>query len=220
MFQIKICGITNVDDAHAAIDAGTDALGFNFYRSSKRFIDHQAARRIADQLPTSVAKVGVFVDHPLEEILEAAARLRLDYIQLHGNEPPRFLTGLPRSLPILLAHRFGSNGFAPLSSYLDECRALGRMPVAVLLDSDVSGSLGGSGHTIDWPKVSAVRSIVRDISLILAGGLTATNVGQAVATVRPDAVDVASGVECEPGRKDAALVRQFVAAARNALKEL
>jgi phosphoribosylanthranilate isomerase len=220
MFRIKICGVTNLDDARTAIDAGADALGFNFYRASKRFIDRESARQIISIFPSTVSKVGVFVDHPVCDVQETAERLELDYVQLHGNEPPVYLSELPASLQIVRAYRCGSNGLAPLSSYLNDCQALGRLPHAVLLDADVSGSFGGTGRTVDWSEVVRQRSVLGDIRLILAGGLTATNVGQAIATVHPDAVDVASGVERQPGMKDDGLMRHFVAAAREAFARI
>jgi phosphoribosylanthranilate isomerase len=216
MFRVKICGVTNAHDARAAVDAGADALGVNFYRSSKRFVKLDIARKIADVVPANVIKVGVFVNHSAREIQDAVESLQPAYIQLHGDEPPEFLHDLSAGIKIIRAYRCGSNGLAPLASYLDKCRALGRMPDAILLDSDTAGVFGGSGRAADWSLIANQRAILGDAPLIMAGGLTPANVGFAITAVRPDAVDVASGVERQPGLKDRELVNQFVEAAREA----
>jgi phosphoribosylanthranilate isomerase len=216
MFRIKICGVTNADDARASIDAGADALGFNFYRSSKRFIELDVARQIADVVPANVAKVAVFVNHSAREIQDAVESLQPTYIQLHGDEPSEFLHDLPTAIKIIRAHRCGPNGLAPLASYLERCHSRGRMPDAVLLDSAADGAFGGTGRAADWSLIAEQRAILGDAPLILAGGLSFANVGTAIAAVRPDAVDVASGVERQPRAKDRELMKQFVAAARQA----
>lgn len=216
MFRIKICGVTNRGDAQAAARAGADAIGLNFYRASKRFVDRGTAREIIEGLPDSLAKVGVFVNLEAGEIAATAAELRLDFVQLHGDEPAAFVAELPASVRIVRGYRCGADGLAPLASYLDECRSLGRVPAAVLLDSQVAGAFGGTGHTIDWSEIRQQRSVLGDVPLILAGGLTPVNVGQAIGSARPDAVDVASGVERKPGVKDVDAMRLFVSAARDA----
>jgi phosphoribosylanthranilate isomerase len=216
MFQIKICGVTNADDARAAIDAGADALGINFYRSSKRFVDLDVARHIAEIVPADVAKVGVFVNHSVREIHDAVESLRPAYIQLHGDEPPELLADLPSAIKIIRAYRCGPNGLAPLASYLEACHSFGRMPDAVLLDSDAAGAFGGTGCAADWSLIADQRAVLGDAPLILAGGLTPANVRPAIAAVRPDAVDVAGGVERKPGLKDRDLINKFVASARDA----
>lgn len=220
MFQIKICGVTNLGDAQVAIDAGADALGFNFYRSSKRFVEQEDAAQITDQLPHSVLKVGVFVNHGAREIQAAVERLSLDCVQLHGEERAEFLAGLPVTVPVLRAFRCGPTGLAPLASYLAECRSFGRLPDAVLFDADVAGTFGGTGRAADWSLIAKQRSLIGDLPLILAGGLTPQNVGTGIAAVHPDAVDVASGVEQQPGKKDANLMKRFVAAARDAFDRI
>ena len=220
MFRIKICGVTNPDDALAAVDAGADALGFNFYRSSKRFIELEVARQIAGVVPDNVVKVGVFVNHSAHEIQEAAKSLRPAYIQLHGDEPAELLSDLPAEMKIIRAYRCGAKGLKPLASYLKKCRALGRMPDAILLDADAAGAFGGTGQAADWSLISNQRAMLGDAPLILAGGLTPANVGQAIAAVRPDAVDVASGVESQPRSKDRDLMKQFVTAASEAFDRI
>jgi phosphoribosylanthranilate isomerase len=216
MFRIKICGVTNANDARAAVDAGANALGFNFYRSSKRCIDRDVAQQIADVVPSHVAKVAVFVNHSMSEIRDAIEALRPAYIQLHGDEPPQVLTDLPSEIQIIRAYRCGPNGLEPLASYLEKCRAFGRTPDAILLDSDAPGAFGGTGLTADWSTIVNQQAMLGDAPLILAGGLTHANVGPAIAAVRPDAVDVASGVERQPGLKDRELMKQFIDAAREA----
>jgi phosphoribosylanthranilate isomerase len=220
MFQIKICGVTNANDARAAIDAGADALGFNFYRSSKRFIEHDVARQIADAVPETAAKVGVFVNHSLREIQNAVESLRPSYIQLHGDEPAELLTDLPAELKIIRAYRCGPIGLAPLARYLARCHSLGRIPDAILLDADAAGAFGGTGRAADWTLIANQRPMLDGTPLILAGGLTPANVAQAIAAVRPDAVDVASGVERQPRLKDRDLMNQFVASSREAFASI
>jgi phosphoribosylanthranilate isomerase len=216
MFRIKICGITNEADACAAADAGADAIGLNFFHASRRHVTVDAARLIAAAVPAGVAKVGVFVNHEPDEIAGVVDAVGLDGIQLHGDEPAAILTALPLNLPIIRAFRCGSTGLAPLARYLDECRALGRVPDAVLLDADAGADFGGTGTRIDWARVDLDRTLVGAIPILLAGGLTPENVGDAIRIARPQGVDVASGVESQPGRKDAAVVREFVVAAREA----
>jgi len=218
MFRIKICGITNIDDALVAADAGADAIGFNFFRKSRRFIVPEAALEITAKLPPGVMKVGVFVNLQPSEITAIANRVGLDCIQLHGDEPPELLAALPRNLQVIRAHRFGQQAFAPLLSYLEECRAVGRSPDAVLIDADSGTEFGGTGRTADWEQIAAHRAELGALSLILAGGLTPQNVSEAIANVHPTAVDVASGVELQPGIKDHELVRRFVTAARQSFE--
>ncbi len=214
MFRIKICGITNLQDAQAAIDAGASALGLNFYRASKRFVDLDTARQIAKIVPTGIATVGVFVNHTAQEIQEITRALDLPYIQLHGDEPPEFLVDLPATAKIIRAYRCGPTGLAPLARYLEACIELQRTPAAVLIDSDAGGAFGGTGQTTDWSLIARERALLHGIPIILAGGLTPANVAAAIAAVSPNAVDVASGVESQPGKKDHDLITQFITTAR------
>ena len=220
MFQIKICGVTNADDARAAVQAGADALGFNFHRLSKRFIELEEMRQITHVVPSGVTKVGVFVNHSTREIQDAAEVLQPAYIQLHGDEPAEFLADLPSSIKIVRAYRCEANGLAPLASYLERCHSCGRMPDAVLLDSDTAGAFGGTGRAADWSLIARQRTMLGDASIVLAGGLSPANVASAIATVRPDAVDVASGVERQPRLKDRELMKQFVVTARAAFDSI
>jgi phosphoribosylanthranilate isomerase len=215
MFQTKICGITNVDDARAAAQAGADALGMNFYPRSKRHISAELARDIIAAIPAGIIKVGLFVNSPAGDICRLFDELGLNLIQLHGNEPPDFLPQLGHR-PVMRAFRLGPEGLPPVVQYLDQCRELNALPTLTLLDSAVQGSYGGTGRTLDWTLAREYLLLPNLPPLVLAGGLTPRNVAEAIRTVRPAAVDVASGVESQPGRKDQAMVAQFVLAARAA----
>jgi len=220
MFRVKICGITNIADAKMAAEAGADAIGLNFYPPSKRFVGPSVARQIAAAVPPEVVTVGVFVNSPIENIrrIVDAEGVRLDLIQLHGDEPPEFLLELARmlSIPVLRAFRLGPEGGQFLVRYLHECSRLGCGPRMILVDAYCSGSYGGTGQRADWV---AVQNLAREglPPVVLAGGLTPENVAEAIGAARPAAVDVAGGVESSPGHKDPRLVRAFVEAARRAL---
>lgn len=214
MFRIKICGVTNVPDAVSAISAGADAIGLNFCPQSQRFVDADAAHDVASAVPEDVTLVGVFVNSTAEEIAETFDRLSLDVVQLHGDEPAELLAELPDSATIIRAYRCGREGLAPLARFISSCRMHGRLPDAALIDANASNDYGGTGQIADWQQISRQREILGDVPLVLAGGLTPVNVGEAIATVQPDAVDVATGVEHRPGVKDPTLVAQFVASAR------
>jgi phosphoribosylanthranilate isomerase len=218
MFRIKICGITTTQDARAAAEAGADAIGLNFCSASARCIDLVTARSIVRSAPSLVAKVGVFVNEPVGRLIEMADALGLDFIQLHGDEPAGQLAELaPRG--VIRAFRLGDD-FRPLLDYLQVCRELGHLPTAALLDAFAPGVYGGTGKTANWDKMRDFRQSADDVPVVLAGGLTPENVAAAIALVRPAAVDVASGVEMAPGRKDAVRMREFVAAARRAWQDL
>lgn len=198
--MLKICGITCQEDAEAAIGAGATAIGFNFYAQSPRYIAPQQARAIAS--PAGVLRVGVFVNLERARIAEIAGAAALDVAQLHGDETP---ADYPAALAVWKAARVG-NGF-DLSLY-DQCPA-----EALLLDGPADGLYGGAGRAFDWrlAGVSARR-------IILAGGLDASNVGEAIALVRPWGVDACSRIESAPGKKDYAKMRAFLQAAREAFR--
>ncbi len=167
-------------------------------------------------LPAHVSKVGLFVNSSVDEVLESCERLGLDWVQLHGDERPEFLAELgPRKL--LRAFRVGGDGLRPVAAYLQECRRLACVPALCLLDSLQKDQYGGTGRVADWSVLAGYPLEPWHPPMVLAGGLTAENVGRAVEAVWPIAVDTASGVESSPGVKDPALVRRFVAAAREAL---
>jgi phosphoribosylanthranilate isomerase len=200
--KVKICGITRLEDALTAVQLGADALGFNFWPRSKRYLAPAAARAIVRRLPPLVTAVGVFVDPTREEILAAVDTAGVTMAQLHGDESPELCLSIP--IPVLKAIRVADgSSLAALASY--EVRGF-------VLDTPSPG-YGGSGRTFDW---SIVAEAARAMPVILAGGLTPENVGEAVRSVRPWAVDVASGVESTPGIKDADKLRRFLEAAREA----
>lgn len=198
--RVKICGVTLLEDALLAVRLGADALGFNFWPRSKRFVTPAAAGAIVRSLPAGVATFGVFVDPTREEVLAALAASGVAAVQLHGDEPPALCASLP--VPVVKAIRVeDGRSLAQLASY--EVRAF-------LLDAPSPG-YGGSGRTFDW---SLAAEVARELPILLAGGLRPDNVAEAVRTVRPLGVDVASGVESAPGVKDPERVALFIRRAK------
>lgn len=202
MFQVKICGITRWEDARAAMDAGADALGFNFCPASPRYVAPQEARRIARRVPRGVARVGVFVNEPVTTIAALAREVALDIVQLHGEETPAATRRMARLRPVIKVFRV-RRGFLPsrLAEYGDAA--------AYLLDSFAENARGGTGRRFDWAIAARATAFG---PVVLAGGLTPENVARAIARVRPAAVDVCSGVESRPGVKDAARLRALLRA--------
>jgi phosphoribosylanthranilate isomerase len=200
MTRVKVCGITNLEDALAALDAGADMLGFNFYARSPRYISAVEVRKIVELLPDGVSCVGVFVNESAPAEVERIARAAgLGAVQLHGDETPEFCEEL-RDLTTIKALRVGADfNVETAAAYHTD---------AVLLDAYVAGARGGTGHTFDWRLATLTRERVP--KLFLAGGLNLDNVAAAVVAVRPYAVDVCSGVETAPGRKNPQLMRRFV----------
>ena len=210
-FHIKICGITTVADALAARDLGADAIGLNFYAKSLRGIAVEEARKISIAVGDSVEKVGVFVNATPDFIKTVVREAGLDAAQLHGDESPDFARSLS-GLPLIRAIRFDSPDRVQA-----EVNEWTRVSVsAVLLDAAVAGHYGGSGTAFEWQQV---KQIQHSVPIVLAGGLNPANVANAICTAEPDAVDVASGVECFPGGKDKQLLRQFIEAANQAFGE-
>ena len=226
MFQIKICGITSAEDAQLAARAGADAVGLNFYEVSPRYVDPRAALAIVEALPPGIIKTGVFVNATATQICEISDALQLDLLQLHGDEPPGLLRQLceVRQRPVMKAFRVGG-GLDDVLAYLDECRGLACLPRLVMFDAPRSGgpqdgAYGGTGKLTNW-DLARNFALRRDLPrLVLAGGLSAANVADAFRTVRPGAIDVASGVEAAAGRKDPVQLRAFVSAARAAFDNL
>jgi phosphoribosylanthranilate isomerase len=204
--RVKICGITNVEDAVASVDAGADALGFMFFPESKRHLALDRAAEIIRRLPPFISKVGVFVNPAAEAVHEAIEQTGIDTLQFHGAESPEFCAAFNK---VKVVKAFRVRG----ASVLEEC--LKFPDYAWLLDSHVSGAQGGTGVTFDWNVAAAATKLSRMI--ILAGGLKPETVAEAVQRVHPFAVDVSSGVESAPGRKDHQKIRQFIEAARTAL---
>ena len=197
--RIKICGITNSEDALMAADLGADALGFIFAKESRRTIMPDDARKIIDSLPPFVVPVGVFVDSLAEEILSTIPQTGIQCVQLHGNESPEEYAEI--KVPIIKAFRVKTNF---------QANALLQFPAAAyLLDSFVDEVVGGTGKTFDWNAAVAAKACGR---IILAGGLTPDNIADAITQVQPYGVDVSSGVESAPGKKDKRKLQQLFAA--------
>ena len=207
--RVKICGITNLDDARMSVDAGADMLGFNFYPQSPRYIEPENARRIIERLPSEVHSVGVFVNEQnFQRVADIADLASIDVIQLHGDESPSYCQRL-KERRVIKAIRV-DNDFSPM-------RVAGYQTEAILLDTFSVAARGGTGKSFDWEIAKQARQLVP--RLFLAGGLTPSNVARAIATVSPYAVDACSSLECSPGKKDERRVREFIAAARSATKE-
>ena len=196
--KIKICGMTDLNDALLAVELGADALGFVFYSKSPRYITVSAAANICNELPPFVAKVGVFVDELEYEIEKALNECLLNALQFHGEEPPGF------------CQKFAAKSIKAVRVRGEESlRAAAEYDVdALLLDTYTDESRGGTGKTFDWSLAVKAKEI--GLPIILSGGLTTVNVQEAVRRVRPYAVDVASGVEREPGKKDPEKLRRFI----------
>ncbi len=201
MIRIKICGVTTPSDALAAAAAGADAVGLVFVAQSARCVDIPTAAEIASCLPPFVNRVGLFMDHSPAEIERVLTGVALDTLQFHGGESPAECAAFGR--PWIKALAMGSEALPDWDQWLDA--------QALLLDSHGGGKLGGSGRPFDWSRVPALAR-----PWILAGGLGPDNVAEACRQLRPDAVDVSSGVEKSPGIKDHRLMQEFIKAARNA----
>ena len=207
MVKVKICGITNWSDARRAVESGADLLGFNFVRTSPRYVTPATARRIVKKLPARVSAVGVFQDEAEAKMLAIARSVGLDQLQLHGDETPDEVARLRRRMRVIKALRVKKPfRAAQVAAY--------RRADAILLDAYSRKARGGTGKTFDWQVARQAQRQGRRI--FLAGGLTPENVGEAIRTVRPYAVDVCSGVESRPGKKDAAKMRGLMEAVKGA----
>jgi phosphoribosylanthranilate isomerase len=213
--QVKICGITNVEDAVAAAQFGADFIGLNFYPGSPRCVSEAQARLIVQALPPSTVPVALFVNEPWERIQELTARLRINTIQVHGDDVvpcPIFGLGWIAALPardeslLSLALTGLSEWFCPEYPGQNTFHP----PMAILLDAHVPGIYGGTGRTAPWETIGRYTNNPDPLKIILAGGLTPDNVAEAIRIVRPWAVDVASGVESAPGKKDHDKMRRFI----------
>ena len=210
MVRVKICGITKLEDAKLAAELGADAIGLNFYEQSPRCITPFAASELVRRLPPFVAAVGVFVNWADAPVIALCKALRLSVAQLHGDESSQTVERVAARLPVIKALRLGHGNNTPdFSSF--------RSASAFLLDSAVSGHYGGTGATGNW---HLARTAAQSHRVILAGGLTPENVGEAIRIVRPYAVDVASGVESRPGKKDPAKMRSFFEEVSRASREI
>jgi len=210
MVQVKICGITNLEDALVAVEAGADALGFNFYPDSPRFITPSDAYSIIECLPENVLCVGIFVNERPETVARVANQAGLSGLQFHGDETPEYASAFDDQLTgsrfRIKALRVGA-GFNPEIAARYETDA-------ILLDAFDSRARGGTGQMVDWEVARRTRELVP--KLFLAGGLGPENIEEAIRMVKPYGVDACSGLESSPGRKDAARVRDFIRLARAA----
>lgn len=223
MFRIKVCGIRDPESATVCHRLGVDAIGFNFYPPSKRFVPAETVCQFRAEIPDDLKCIGLFVNADAETIRDLAKRLHLDAIQLHGDEKPSILDRLelPEEISIIRAIRISpqvvENSLAEIESWQQHPGAsrLG----AFLLDAHHDQEYGGTGRTIDWDWLSTL-DLPTDKPLILAGGLTPENVGEACARVRPHGVDVAGGVESRPGVKDHLRIEKFVKAVRQSVDRI
>jgi phosphoribosylanthranilate isomerase len=206
--KVKICGMTNREDALVAADAGADAIGFIFYEKSPRFVSIPAAAKIVPALPPHLIKVGVFVNAPEDFVLEAITNCGLNLLQFHGDEAPDYCVQF--GLMSMKAFQIRDNSsLAALTNYKTD---------AWLLDAHSPDQLGGTGQSFNWDL--AIQAQQHGKPIFLAGGLTPENVSQAIAYVHPYAVDVSSGVEKSPGKKDHEKVKNFIGAAKTVPERL
>ncbi|MFQ5733098.1 MAG: phosphoribosylanthranilate isomerase [Planctomycetaceae bacterium] len=214
---IKLCGVTDRESARVAADARPDAVGLNFYSKSPRHVTPAAAREIVEDLPETIAPVGLFVNHPIEQIASVCAETGIRHVQLHGDETVgdlEELHALAAELQIIRAFRVGDGGLQPVAEFVQDCRTQSMPLFACLLDARVAGRYGGTGHVAPWELIRDEYRFDDWPPLILAGGLTPDNVAEAIRTVQPWGVDAAGGVETVPAVKDAELSRRFVQMAR------
>ena len=208
--QIKICGVTNANDARACVELGADMIGFNFYPASPRYIEPTIASRIVDTLPAGTSAVGVFVDSDPGGIRRIAQIAGFRCVQLHGRATPESCSGLAREFRVIRALSTDTQFHPEHVAAFPHCD--------VLIDAYHPELRGGTGQTCDWSAARAAMRYAR--FLILSGGLSAQSVGSAIAAVAPHAVDVCSGIESAPGVKDHRALEQFIGAVRAAERSL
>ncbi len=225
MTWIKICGITNLEDALTAVEAGADALGFVFYEKSPRWIDTSTARQIVEQLPKETEKVGVFVNSAQERLAGIVDEVGLTAVQCPpGSSPdgktkfrPRVRMLMPLSVTRLLEDEKRLQALTADFIRMAESRKPANGLDTFLLDSSTPDQPGGTGRTFDWQRIAPLAMVMsKSVKVVAAGGLTPENVGSAMRILRPWGVDVSSGVEASPGKKDPQNVRAFVQAVQRA----
>jgi len=205
MVKVKVCGITNVSDAAASVDAGCDALGFVFYKKSPRYVSPAVAARIIHELPAGTLAMGVFVNAHEKTVRRIAGLCGLDILQFHGNESVEFCSRF-KDYKVIKAFR--------VKNKLDGEKIAGYKTFAYLFDTYVASQAGGTGRRFDWKLIRSLRDLKRPI--FLSGGLTAENVCEAVKIARPDWVDASSSLEISAGKKDHAKVKAFIRSAKKA----
>lgn len=204
MTRIKICGITNKIDAVGAAGLGVDMLGFVFYKNSKRYVEPAMAEDIINELPPRIGKVGVFVDETRENVVKTAEDAGLNMLQFHGNETPEYCAYFKNKYKVIKSFRVNTK---------DDLKHVNNYAVDMLLfDTYKTDVVGGTGETFDW-KILKDFEILKP--LILSGGLTPANISSAIKEVAPYAVDVSTGVEASPGKKDITLMKKFVEKVRS-----
>lgn len=213
----KICGVRDPEQAAAVAAAKPSAIGLNFFPGSVRYVSDEAAHRIVGVLPDAVSTIGVFVNEPLREVIRRVDEIGLDGVQFHGDEPPELLADFQRRCPttlLLRAFRYGPTGLVPISDYLSECDRLGVKLSGCLLDAHSASAYGGTGTPLPWEELRRALAQAVLPPVILAGGLRPENVTTALESVRPQGLDVASGVESSPGVKDPQLVAELLRGVR------
>lgn len=209
MIAIKFCGLLNIDDAYHAIDLGVDMLGFNFYPPSPRFIDFGTCKQIItilrsefDQLSNSVKMVGVFVNHPVDHVVSTLQHCGLDLAQISGDEGPEMMRNFGDKAVKVIRSTEGKTLLEVSSAFPSR-----NFPPEFLVDASIKGEFGGTGESADWMQAA---QLAKKHKIILAGGLHPENVLQAIQRVKPWGVDVASGIESSPGKKDYQKMKEFV----------
>ena len=205
--EIKICGITNMEDAVMAFAYGADALGFIFYEKSPRYVSPETAMRVIRNLPDDISKVGVFVNHDIHAVREIYDFCGLDLIQLHGDESPAYCREFPQSILIKAISPGSEEDLGIVKQYRVK---------AIMIDARESGLYGGTGKKSNWELAAKLKEMH---PLVLSGGLNAGNILEAIRTVSPHAVDVNSGVELSPGKKDPKKVQSIIETVRTAGKK-
>ena len=227
-FKVKVCGVRRLRDVAACVRAGVGAIGFNFYRPSSRFVSPVECAELAVHVPETVSKVGVFVNHTLEEVRKAAAECRLDFVQLHGDEPLSFVECLVNEgFEVIKVLRIPGQETSEIEEpelealvekVSEELAIWSSFKLAgVLLDAKTGSAYGGTGLVFPWKIVPGLEF---SAPVVLAGGLTPQNVSNAIVNAKPFAVDVASGVESDPGEKSEAAIQEFVKQAISAWEAL
>ncbi len=203
MVKVKICGITNLEDALVSMDSGCDALGFVFYKKSPRYIEQGKARDIIKRLPKNIIKIGVFVNEREKEIKRIAKLCRLDMLQFHGDESAGFCKRF-KGYKIIKAFRI-KNG-------IDFKKVLKYKTFACLFDAFVQSKIGGTGKSFNWELLNDIDKITYPV--FLSGGLSVKNVREAIKIVKPEWVDVSSSLEIKPGKKDSNKIKEFISAVK------